>query len=97
LPATISDETENIDAIPFSFVAEDLVERSAYLTSQNMKVDVYDHVVALDTAVGKTKLFSIGMYETSTTNYAIKYVLKKSFNIDTSVVSGTQPESLVIS
>jgi hypothetical protein len=57
LPITISDETGNIDAIAFSFVAEDLVERNAYLTSQNMKVDVYDHVVALDTSVGKTKLF----------------------------------------
>jgi hypothetical protein len=29
-----------------------------YLTSQNMKVDAYDNVIALDTAVGKTKLFS---------------------------------------
>jgi hypothetical protein len=39
----------------FSFVAEGLVERSAYLISQNMKVDVYHHVVVLDKAVGKTK------------------------------------------
>jgi hypothetical protein len=57
LPLIILDETGNIDAIPFSFVVEDLVKRSAYLTSQNMKVDAYDNVIALDTAVEKTKLF----------------------------------------
>jgi hypothetical protein len=58
LHLTISDETGSIDAISFSFIAEELVERSAYLISQNMKVDAYDHVVALNTAVGK-KTFSI--------------------------------------
>jgi hypothetical protein len=72
LPLTISDETGNIDTIALSFVAEDLVERSAYLRSQNMKVDAYDHVVALDTAVGKIKLFSICMSGTSTMNYTIR-------------------------
>jgi hypothetical protein len=57
LPLTISDETGSIDVLAFSFVVEELVERSAYLTSQNIKVDAYDHVVALNTAVGKTRLF----------------------------------------
>jgi hypothetical protein len=33
----------------------------------------------------------------STANYTIRYVLKKSFDIDTSTVFGTQPESQVIS
>jgi hypothetical protein len=36
LPITITDETRSIDAIAFSNVAEDLVELSAYLTSQNV-------------------------------------------------------------
>jgi hypothetical protein len=40
-----------------SFVAEELVERSAYLTTQNMKVDAYNHVVALNMAVEKIRLF----------------------------------------
>jgi hypothetical protein len=67
----------------FSFVAEGLVERSAYLISQNMKVDAYHHVVVLDKAVGKTKKNSIGMSGSSTVNFAINYILKKSFHIDT--------------
>jgi hypothetical protein len=95
LPLTISDKTGSIDAIAFSFVAEELVERSAYLTSQNMKVDAYDHVMALDTAVKKTRLFSIGMSGGSTTNFTIKYVSKKSFNVDTSIVSSTPTDAQV--
>jgi hypothetical protein len=71
----------------FSFVAEDLIERSAYLTSQNMKVDAHDHVIALDIAIGKTKLFYIGMSGSATTTFPIKYVIKKSFNVDTSISS----------
>jgi 6-phosphogluconolactonase/glucosamine-6-phosphate isomerase/deaminase len=82
LPLTILDETRSIDVIAFSFIAEELVERSAYLTSQNMKVDAYNHVVALNTTVEK-KTFSIGMSGGSTTNFTIKYVIKKSFNVDT--------------
>jgi hypothetical protein len=58
LPATISDETGSIDAIAFSTFAEKLVEVSAYLTSQNMKIDVDDHVTPLDTTVGKMKLLT---------------------------------------
>jgi hypothetical protein len=58
LPLTILDETRSIDVIAFSFIAEELVERSAYLTSQNMKVDAYDHVVALNTTVEKKTFFN---------------------------------------
>jgi hypothetical protein len=50
-------------------VAEELVEQSAFLTSQNMKIDAYDHVVALDKAIGKIKLFTIGVSATSTLLY----------------------------
>jgi hypothetical protein len=89
LPLIISDETGSIDVVVFSFVAKELVERSAYLTSQNMKVDAYDHVVALDMTLGKTIFFSIGMSGGSTTNFTIKYVIKKSFNVDTSIVFST--------
>jgi hypothetical protein len=54
-----------------------LVELSAYLTSQNMKIDAHDHVVPLDIAVGKIKLFNIGMSASTSSAFTIKYVLKK--------------------
>jgi hypothetical protein len=87
LLVTLTDETGNLDAIAFSFVAEELVEQSTYLTSQNMKVDAYEHVTALDTAVGKIKLFSIGMSSNVTLAFPIKYVLQKCFTIDTTTIS----------
>jgi hypothetical protein len=68
-------------------VAEELVEQSVFLTSQNMKIDAYDHVVALDKAIGKIKLFTIGVSATSTSALPIKYVVKKSFDVDPSTVS----------
>jgi hypothetical protein len=78
LPVTLTDETENLDAITFSYVAEELVEWSVFLTSQNMKVDAYEHVTALDTAVAKTKLFSIGMTSSTTLAFPLKYVFKNA-------------------
>jgi hypothetical protein len=86
LNVTISDETGSIDAIAFSYVTEELVERSAFLTSQNMKIDAYDHVVALDKAIRKTKLFTIGVSATATFALPIKYVVKKFFDIDPSSI-----------
>jgi hypothetical protein len=65
LPVTISDESGTLDAIAFSFVAEDLVNQSAYPALQNMKVDAQDHVIPLDMVIGKTKLFYIGMSSTT--------------------------------
>jgi hypothetical protein len=53
-------------------VAEELVEQSVFLTSQNMKIDAYDHMVALDKAIGKTELFTIGVSATSTSALPIK-------------------------
>jgi hypothetical protein len=91
------DETGSIDAIAFSFVAEDLVERSVYLTSQNMRIDPLDHITALDKAIGKTKLFKIGMSGSESSSFAINYVLKKSFNVDASQISFTVPHAKVIS
>jgi hypothetical protein len=76
LPITILDETGSIEAITFSYLAEELVEQSTFLTSQNMKIDAYKHVVALDKAIGKTKFFTIGVSATSTFALPIKYVVK---------------------
>jgi hypothetical protein len=67
-------------------VAEELVEQSAFLTSQNMKVDAYEHVVALDKAIRKTKLFTIGVSATATSALLIKYVIKKIFDVDPSSI-----------
>jgi hypothetical protein len=92
---TISDETRSIDEIAFSFVTEELVERT-YLTSQNMKIDPLDHVIAPDKAIGKTKLFKIGMSGIETWTFTIKYVLKKSFNVDASRISITVLDKEVI-
>jgi hypothetical protein len=83
----ISNETGSIEAIAFSYVAEELVEQSAFLTSQNMKVDAYEHVVALDKAIRKTKLFTIGVSATVTSALLIKYVIKKFFDVDPSSIS----------
>jgi hypothetical protein len=84
LLVTVSDETGSLDAIVFSIVAEDLVEQNAYLTSQNLNIDALDHITALDTTIGKTRLSHIGTSSSATSNFAIKYVLRKSFNIDLS-------------
>jgi hypothetical protein len=67
-------------------VAGELVGRSAFLNSQNMKIDAYDHVVALDKAIKKTKLFTIGVSATSTSVLPIKYVVKK-IDVDPSSIS----------
>jgi hypothetical protein len=95
LPITIVDETGSNDAIAFSNITGDLAELSAYLTSQNMKIDVHDHVIPLDTAVGKIKLFNIVLSGSTTSSFTIKYVLKKSFPIDASSFSITLPDAEV--
>jgi hypothetical protein len=77
LPLTITDETGSIDAIAFFTIAKDLVELRAYLTSKNMKIDVYDHVIPLDTAVGKMKRFNIGMSGSTSSSLTIRHILKK--------------------
>jgi hypothetical protein len=78
LPVTISDETGTLDVIAFFMVAEDLIEQNAYLTSQNMKIVSLDHIAALDKAIGKTRLFHIGTSSSASSNFTIKYVLKKA-------------------
>ncbi|XP_066395782.1 uncharacterized protein [Miscanthus floridulus] len=60
----------SIDAIAFSSIAEDLVERTASKTSQNMKIDAADQAVSLETAIGKTRLFYIGMSPDSSSNFS---------------------------
>lgn len=84
LPLTITDDTGSINVIAFSYIAEDLVERSAYHASQNMKIDPTQKVVALENAIGKIRLFHIGMSTNSTSSFSINYVLRKSFPVDTS-------------
>jgi hypothetical protein len=56
-----------------------------------MKIDPLDHVTALDKAIGKTKLFKVGMSGSETSTFAIKYVLKKSFDVDASQINFTVP------
>ena len=55
LPLALTDDTGSIEAIAFSSIAEDLVERNAYQASQNMKIHATDHAASLQTAVGKNK------------------------------------------
>jgi hypothetical protein len=51
-----------------------------------MKIDAYDHMVVLDKAIGKTKIFTIGVSATSTSALSIKYVVN-FFYIDPSSIS----------
>jgi hypothetical protein len=54
-----------------------------------------DHVIILDTADGKIKLFIIGMRGSTTSSFTIKYVLKKSFPVDASSFSITLSDAHV--
>jgi hypothetical protein len=67
-----------MDAVAFSKVAEDLVEHLAEQVSMNMKIDVADHVVTLDKAIGKERIFYMGMNTEIAGKYPKDYVLKKS-------------------
>ncbi|KAM0874245.1 hypothetical protein ACQ4PT_037552 [Festuca glaucescens] len=82
LPITLADESGKLDAIAFSTVVEDLVERDATHTSQNMKIDPSEHVNVLNNAIGKTKLFHIVMKGDSASRFPINYIIKKSFTVD---------------
>nr|BAD45339.1 hypothetical protein [Oryza sativa Japonica Group] len=75
-------ESGSLDAVAFSFVAKDLVELDAAQASQNMKIDPADHPTALNNAIGKTKIFAIGMNTDTSSKFPISYVLKKSFTIE---------------
>jgi hypothetical protein len=52
-----------------------------------------DYVIPLDIAVGKIKLFNIGMSVSTSSSFTIKYILKKSFPVDTSSFSITLPDA----
>ncbi|EMS59273.1 hypothetical protein TRIUR3_16563 [Triticum urartu] len=82
LPITLTDDSGDLDVIAFSKIAEELVERDAIQASQNMKVDTAEHVTALDNAIGKTRLFYIGMKVDLVSRFPISYVIKKSFPVD---------------
>jgi replication factor A1 len=75
-----------LDAIAFSTIAEELVERDAIHTSENMKIDPSEHVIALNNAIGKTRLFHIGMKADSSSRFPINYVIRKSFSVDNSAM-----------
>jgi hypothetical protein len=70
-----------LDAIAFSMVAEDLVEKNVYLATQNMKLDALNHIATLDT---KNKSFPHWNKFKCVSNFAIKYVLKKCYNVNPS-------------
>ncbi|XP_048562167.1 replication protein A 70 kDa DNA-binding subunit A-like isoform X2 [Triticum urartu] len=82
LPLTLTDNSGSLDAIAFARVAEDLVERHADHVSMSMKIEATDHVLTLDKAIGKEKLFYIGMNTDSSAKYPINYVLRKSFSVN---------------
>uniref|UniRef100_A0A453RSL1 Uncharacterized protein n=1 Tax=Aegilops tauschii subsp. strangulata TaxID=200361 RepID=A0A453RSL1_AEGTS len=48
----------------------------------SMKIEATDHVLTLDKAIGREKLFYIGMNTDSSAKYPINYVLKKSFSVN---------------
>jgi hypothetical protein len=66
-----------------------------YGSFQYMKIDVHDHVIQLDTTVGKIEPFNLGMSGSTSSSFTIKYVLKKSFPVDTSSFSITLPDAQV--
>ena len=47
-----------------------------------MKIPADEHVTALNNAIGKKRLFHIGMNTVYSTKFSCNYVLKKSFKID---------------
>jgi hypothetical protein len=47
-----------------------------------MKVDAADHVVTLDNAIGKERIFYIAMNTEFAGKYPIDYVLKRSFPVE---------------
>jgi replication factor A1 len=72
-----------MDAVAFYLVAEDLVECSSVQASRNMQIDPSDQPAVLNTAIGKKRMFHIGMSTGLSSPYAIKYVIRKSFANDT--------------
>ncbi|KAF2924141.1 hypothetical protein DAI22_07g246900 [Oryza sativa Japonica Group] len=82
LPLTIKDELGTLDAVAFYNVAEDLVEVNATQATQNLKIDATEHAIALDTAIGKTRLFHIAMNTKYSSHFTINYVLKKSYPVE---------------
>uniref|UniRef100_A0A8R7JY84 Replication factor A C-terminal domain-containing protein n=1 Tax=Triticum urartu TaxID=4572 RepID=A0A8R7JY84_TRIUA len=82
LPLTLTDNSGSLDATAFARAAEDLVERHADHVSMSMKIEAIDHVLTPDKAIGKEKLFYIGMNTDSSAKYPINYVLKKSFFVN---------------
>ncbi|XP_010237680.2 uncharacterized protein LOC100843999 [Brachypodium distachyon] len=77
----VTDDIASMETIAFSFVVEDLLEQTAMQASQNMKIDASDHAIALEKAIGKKRLFSIGMNPKYFSRFSINHVLKKSYKI----------------
>lgn len=82
LPLTITDSSSTMEAIAFYSVAEELVECSAVQASHNMQIEPDNQPPVLNMAIGKTRLFKIGISKDFSSRYPIKYVLKKSFKVD---------------
>lgn len=84
-----------MDCIAFYTVAEELVECSALQASQNMQIEPDNQPPALKTAIGKKRLFHIGISKNIASKQPIKYVLKRSFKIDDHETNTKSPSSQV--
>jgi len=71
-----------MDSVAFYSVAEDSVECSAVQASQNMQIEPDNQPPILNIAIGKRRLFRIGMTKDSSSRYFIKYVIKKCFKVE---------------
>jgi hypothetical protein len=93
LPLTIQDSSSTMDCIAFYTVAEELVECSAVQASQNMQIEPDNQPPVLKTAIGKKKLFHIAISKSVSSKYPIKYILKRSFQIDDQETMKDTPSS----
>jgi hypothetical protein len=82
-----------MDCIAFYTVAEELVECSAVQASQNMQIEPDNQPPVLKTAIGKKKLFHIAISKSVSSKYPIKYILKRSFQIDDQETMKDTPSS----
>jgi hypothetical protein len=82
LPATLLHPTTARRRFNTASVTDDLVERDDVHASQNMKLEPSEHVITLNKAISKTKLFHIAMKDDSPSRFPINYIIKKSYSVD---------------
>jgi replication factor A1 len=79
-----------MDCIAFYNVAEELVGCSALQASQNMQIEPDNQPPALKTAIGKKRIFHIGMSKGASSKNPIRYVLKRCFITDDEATNALQ-------